>query len=248
MIKWSGGKQDEIKFIEKYIPNFDTYIEPFIGGGSLFFHLNPNKAIIGDTHKELINFYKSIRNGEGEEIFSYMENNTNNEETYYRIRDYEENSSKRFFYLRKTCYRGMLRYNKSGKFNIPFGRYKKLDYNVLLDKQYQELLNKTNVLHTSFENIFEKYNNENNFVFLDPPYDSKFTNYGFSEFGEKEHKLLAKLFKETKNKCLMVINKTDFIQELYKDYIVEEYIKNYKFKIHSGRVNEKSIHLVVKNY
>lgn len=64
LIKWSGGKSDEIKIFEKYFPdNYDTYIEPFIGGGSVYFYLNPKKAIINDIHKELIDFYMSISNG-----------------------------------------------------------------------------------------------------------------------------------------------------------------------------------------
>ena len=105
-------------------------------------------------------------------------------------------------------------------------------------------------INDSFETIFEKYNDQKNFVFLDPPYDSEFTDYGYCNFGKEEHKKLAECFKNTKNKCLMIIGKTDFIVELYKDYIVEEYSKNYKFKIHSKRVGKEidTMHLVIKNY
>jgi len=87
-------------------------------------------------------------------------------------------------------------------------------------------------------------------MFLDPPYDSEFTDYGYCSFGKKEHIKLAQYFKNTKTKCLMIIGKTDFIKELYKDYIVEEYEKKYKFKIHSGRVGDEINvkHLIIKNY
>ena len=255
LIKWSGGKGDEIKNFEKYFPkDFDTYIEPFIGGGSVFFHINPKKAVIADVHTELIDLYKSIKEGHSKDIYDFMEENDNNEETYYKIRDKMkiENSldnAKRFYYQRKTCFRGMLRYNKSGKFNIPFGKYKKINYEDLNNKKYEELLKRTEIIKTSFEYVFEKYDNENNFMFLDPPYDSEFTDYGYCEFGRKEQEILAKCFKQTKIKCLMIIGKTDFIKELYKDYIVDEYDKKYRFKLYAGRIGDEinNKHLIIKN-
>ena len=87
-------------------------------------------------------------------------------------------------------------------------------------------------------------------MFLDPPYDSEFTDYGYCQFGKEEQKKLACLFKETKIKCLMVIGKTKFIEELYKDYIVSEYDKKYKFKLYAGRIGSEinTKHLIIKNY
>ena len=85
-------------------------------------------------------------------------------------------------------------------------------------------------------------------MLLDPPYDSEFTDYGYCSFGKDEHLKLAKCFKETKIKCLMIIGKTQFITDLYKDYIVEEYDKKYRFKLHSGRIGNEinTKHLVIK--
>jgi len=256
LIKWSGGKSDEIKQFEKYLPStYDTYIEPFIGGGSLYFYLGPTKSIISDVHNDLIDLYRSVSEGKSKEIYDFMINNDNTEETYYKIRDEmiindKIDNAKKFYYLRKTCFRGMLRYNKNGKFNIPFGRYKTINFNDLQNKKYEELLSKTEILNESFEYIFENYNDENNFMFLDPPYDSEFTDYGYCKFGKEEQQLLAKLFKETKIKCLMVIGKTKFIEDLYKDYIVDEYDKKYKFKLYAGRIGDEinTKHLIIKNY
>lgn len=256
LIKWSGGKSDEIKHFIKYIPSdYDTYIEPFIGGGSVYFHLFPNKAVISDVHKELIDLYQSISEGKSNEIYEFMNNHPNDEETYYKIRDNMEikdklDSAKRFYYERKTCFRGMLRYNKSGKFNIPFGKYKTINYNELRNPKYEELLKKTEILNKSFEYIFENYNNENNFMFLDPPYDSEFTDYGYCQFGKEAQLKLANLFKETKIKCLMIIGKTEYISELYKNYIVDEYDKKYRFKLYDGRVGDEinTKHLIIKNF
>lgn len=256
LIKYSGGKADEINNFKKYIPdNYNLYIEPFIGGGALYFNLEPKKSVINDIHPELIDFYKSIKNGYSNKIYNFMEENANDEKIYYKIRDemkindYIDNA-KRFYYIRKTCFRGMMRYNKQGKFNIPFGRYKKINYEDLKNTSYEKLLKNTKIFNKSFEYIFENYNDKNNFMFLDPPYDSVFTDYGYCTFGKNEHLKLAELFKTTKNKCLMIIGKTDFISELYKDYIVDEYEKKYRFKLHSGRVGDEinNKHLVIKNY
>jgi DNA adenine methylase len=256
LIKWSGGKSDEIKMFEKYFPDsYNLYIEPFIGGGSVYFYLNPDNAVINDIHKELIDLYQSIGEGESDKIYEFMENNPNDEETYYKIRDEmiindKLDSAKRFYYQRKTCFRGMLRYNKNGKFNIPFGRYKTINYKDLKNKDYELLLNKTQILNKDFNYIFENYNDENNFMFLDPPYDSEFTDYGYCQFGKKEQEELATLFKNTKIKCLMIIGKTKFIQDLYKDYIIDEYDKKYKFKLYDNRIGDEINikHLIIKNF
>lgn len=256
LIKWSGGKSDEIKNFEKYFPiNYERYIEPFVGGGSVYFYLNKDNSVISDVHKELIDLYRNIGNGNGKKIYEFMETNLNNEDTYYKIRDEMEinddlDSAKRFYYQRKTCFRGMMRYNKNGKFNIPFGKYKSINYNELIDENYEKLLNKTEILNEGFEFIFEKYNDENNFMFLDPPYDSNFTDYGYCSFGKEEQIKLSNLFKNTKNKCLMIIGKTKLIEELYENYIIDEYDKKYKFKLYNNRIGDEinTKHLIIKNF
>ena len=271
IFKWSGGKYDELKYILPHIPiNYSIYLEPFVGGGAVFFHLNPQNSVINDIHKELIYFYQSIKNGNSNKIYEFMKQHPNDETTYYKVRGYKyknnententennennENTvlkiAQKFYYLRKTCFRGMLRYNSKGEFNIPYGRYKTYNFEELKNKNYENLLNKTKILNKNFEFIFNNYNDENNFMFLDPPYDSEFTDYGYCKFDKEEHNKLAKLFKETKIKCLMVIGKTEFIQNLYKDYIVDEYDKKYKFKLHSGRIGDEinTKHLIIKNY
>ena len=256
LIKWSGGKVDEIKMFDKYFPeNYNIYIEPFIGGGAVYFHLNPSKAVISDVHSELIDLYKCISEGKATDIFEFMENSPNDEATYYNIRDTMVindalDIAKRFYYQRKTCFRGMLRYNRDKKFNIPFGRYKTINYTELLNKDYETLLNRTEIYNEKFEVIFEKFDDETNFMFLDPPYDSEFTDYGYCSFGKEEQRKLASLFKTTKIKCLMIIGKTKFIEELYNGYIVAEYDKKYKFKLYNNRIGDEinTKHLIIKNY
>lgn len=254
LIKWSGGKYDELRHILPHLPEYETYLEPFIGGGALFFRIAPEKAVISDVHEELIDFYKSIQNGEARSIHDFMNEHGNEESVYYNVRGMKPTCqlevAQRFYYLRKTCYRGMLRYNKSGGFNVPYGRYKTISYDSLLEPAYEALLKRTTILLSGFETIFQTYNSPSNFMFLDPPYDSEFTDYGYCSFGKEEHKLLAECFKSTRIKCLMVISKTQFIEDLYKDYIVDEYDKKYRFKLHSNRVGSEinNKHLIIKNY
>jgi len=256
IIKWSGGKRTELDYIKKFLPeDFDLFIEPFVGGGAVYFNLYPKKAIISDTHKDLINFYKQIKFGHQKLIYDLCNLHPPTEEEYYIVRDKitpKNNIEKAFifYYLRKTAFRGMLRYNSKGHFNIPFGRYKNVDFSNILDKKYHVLLKRTKILNQDFRKIFKTYNDNKNFVFLDPPYDSTFKKYGANDFTKKNHKDLANLFKTTKNKCMLIISDTPFIRELYKKYIKFEYPKKYAFKIYNNRVNSKinKTHLIITNY
>lgn len=256
LVKWSGGKGREIEcFCHHYPDSFDIYIEPFVGGGSVFFDLNFEKNVIADVHKELINFYQQIKEDKALEIYEKVSKLKIDETTYYFVRDEmcietQVDVAVRFYYLRKTAFRGMLRYNKSGKFNIPWGRYKNANFELIKDFGYVELLKRTDIRLASFEEIFNKYNDENNFVFLDPPYDTVFKNYGYCQFGPEYQEKLAAIFKTTKNKCLMIIGDSELIRDLYSGYIVDSYFKKYVFKIHSGRIGKDSgnQHLIIKNY
>lgn len=256
IVKWSGGKKDEIKqFVDMIPTDINTYVEPFFGGGALFFHMEPKKAVISDVHKELIDFYRSLKDGKGQEMYSFMKEHPNEDDEYYRVRDgmvinTPLDNAKRFFYLRKTCFRGMLRYNKNGKFNIPFGRYKTYNFEELKDEKYQKIFENTEILNEGFEKVFEKCNDPKDFIFLDPPYDSQFTDYGYCIFGPEEHRKLAECFKKSKARCMMVIGKTPMIEKLYEGYIKRDYSKKYAFKIHSNRVGDEinTTHIVITNY
>ena len=256
IVKWSGGKKDEIKqFVDMIPTDIHTYAEPFFGGGAVFFHLAPKKACVSDVHKELVDFYRVLKDNKGEEIHAFMSEHPNEESMYYDVRDQMNietplDNAKRFFYLRKTCFRGMLRYNKSGKFNIPFGRYKTYNFEELKDEKYSKVFENTEILNESFENVFEKCNDTKDFIFLDPPYDSEFTDYGYCSFGKVEHEKLAECFKNSKARCMMVIGKTPMIERLYEGYIKKEYFKKYAFKIHSNRVGDEinTTHVVITNF
>ncbi len=280
IIKYRGGKSKEIPQILPYVPEFTgRYIEPFFGGGALFFYFEPSKAIINDINKNLIDFYIDIQNSyekvkkelsaieilykKNREAFDKLKIqypnervNDSNEELYYRIRDmYNGLCDSQFsfgtiyYFINKTAYSGMIRYNSNGQFNVPYGRYKNFNTS-LLTEAHHKLLKNTEIFNCSYEDIFAMAK-DNDFIFLDPPYDCVFIDYGNENmkdgFGEDRHRKLAEDFRRLKCKALMVIGKTPLTKELYGDLIVAEYEKSYAVNIRN-RFKSESKHILVANY
>src|SRR3989344_833288 len=265
--KWSGGKTKEIPTLEKFFPReFETYYEPFLGGGSVWLHLNPKKSIVSDNLKDLINFYFELQNNRDNLITkinelskSYNEQikkiNPKSKEDFKEIsndffyswrNDETRNQAIRFYLLRQLCFGGMLRYNKNGKFNVPYGYYKSLK--PLPDAA--KIPENSTILNCDWSDAV-KTATENDFVFLDPPYTRKFKKYSSDcEFSEKDHIKLANWFKLSSSKNLIVINLDEFTKELYQDYIKYTYEVTYSVK-YRDRLSKKdatTIHLVATNF
>ena len=154
-----------------------------------------------------------------------------------------------YYFINKTAYSGMIRYNKSGEFNVPYGRY--ANFNTeLLKESHHALLSHTEIHNASYEKSFEKAS-ENDFIYLDPPYDTIFSDYGnekiTGDFGEMEHRKLAEDFKNLSAPALMIVGETDLITELYSDYIKGNYAKSYSVNIRN-RFKSKANHLIITNY
>ena len=235
LCKWSGGKRNELSTFKNFYPKeFKRFIEPFAGGAAVFFDLNfEGSNVINDIHPDLVNFYKQISLGKSEEIYNLIKSFGVGEKEYYIVRgggkklvngeipfkptnDVEK--AAQFYYLRKTCFRGMLRYNDKGQFNIPWGKYKTVSFEELKNEKYSNLLSRTDIMIGDYTEVFKKYNSKDNFCFIDQPYDSVFSDYGFDNFNREKQVELSKIFKETQNKCLMVVGGSDFIRELYDGY------------------------------
>ncbi len=168
---------------------------------------------------------------------------------YNNITNSSYNYSTIYYFINKTAYSGMIRYNSKGQFNVPYGRYKNFNTSLLTDN-HCTLLSNTEIYNFSYESIFEMANSDD-FIFLDPPYDCVFSDYGNQEmkdgFGEDRHRKLAQDFKKLKCKALMVIGKTALTEELYGDMIIDEYEKSYAVNIRN-RFKSESKHIVVANY
>lgn len=143
----------------------------------------------------------------------------------------------------------MIRYNAKGEFNVPYGRYANLNTS-LVTKAQSKLLANTELFNLDYKHIFEMAN-ENDFMFLDPPYDCVFSDYGNVEykdgFNEKNHTELANSYKNLKCKALMVIGRTPLTEKLYNDYIVDEYGKSYAVNIRN-RFKSSANHILISNY
>lgn len=256
VIKYNGGKSRELKVIKPYFPEFDTYVEPFVGGASVFFDLNQKGSFINDLNPILVQFYKDLA-FKREQLIHELKQLENTEECYYQVRDMFNEviptsfmKSTLFVYLNRTCFSGMSRYNSKGHMNVPFGRYKTYHPWNFLTEEASDLLKETTIYNGTFEEVFEKHNSQEHFIYCDPPYLSPFRNYvPFAEFNEAEHIRLAEIFKESKSKIMINISDLGIIRELYQDYIVHEYDKTYAFNVKDRmRENNNVKHLIITNY
>jgi DNA adenine methylase len=279
VLKYRGGKSREIPRFLQYIPDdFNRYIEPFFGGGAVYFHIEPETAIINDVNERLMTFYRQLRDeypkmrGQLDELQRKYEVNqlaykklkakspddrvsNANEDLYYEIRDLFNNPDDSlldgvlYFFINKTAYSGMIRYNNSGEYNVPFGRYPNLNTR-LVTAQHSELLQGAKLWSVDYKQVFDMAQ-EDDFIFLDPPYDCVFNDYGnidmMNGFDEAEHRRLAVDFQNLPCRALMIIGKTTLTEELYGDFIFDEYYKSYAVNI-KNRFNNDRMHIVVKNY
>ena len=279
VLKYRGGKSKEIPRFLQYIPdNFNRYIEPFLGGGAVYFHIEPEMAILNDINTRLMTFYDQLKNQypqmrlQLDELQHQYEENqlayrrlkaqhpdekvpNENEDLYYRIRELFNHPDDTYldgvlyFFINKTAYSGMIRYNNSGEYNVPFGRYPNFNTN-LITPRHSELLQTADLFNLDYSEIFDMAENDD-FIFLDPPYDCVFNDYGnidmMNGFDEEQHRRLAADFTNLPCPTLMIIGKTPLTAELYGNYICDEYYKSYAVNIRN-RFNNDKMHIVVKNY
>lgn len=366
LLKWPGGKSGEIGKIEKYIPSYKRYVEPFFGGGAMFFYLKPKKASINDISECLMDFYTLIKNqdallydlllcynnsfsnlvrlcnenysdilnlynqlskekitktlleGKLLEILSGLSDKINDgfseklilnygdftrhiikmaadkiqrtikntEKTPFSDEDLKDNlitgfasgyymyfrdvyndiSLKRikpsslqysianFCFIREYCYGSMFRYNKNGEFNIPYGgmSYNKKNFKdkieSMFNKDIKNIFVNTEINCMDFEDYFRKANlTENDFMFLDPPYDSNFSDYEGKDFTKSDQERLADSLSKTDARFILVIKNTDFIYSLYKkQFNILSFDNQYAYNVRS-RNNRKALHLIITN-
>lgn len=280
IIKYRGGKSKEIRHIIPYVPEYNgRYIEPFFGGGSMFFYLEPQCGIINDINTKLINFYLGVRDDYPhlhEELVSleyiYSQNRLDyekrkadnpdvkvpdeNESLYYSIRDMynglrpsDYSEAALYYFINKTAYSGMIRFNNKGEYNVPYGRYKNFN-TAIITEEHSKLLQRTKILNKDYTEIFNMAQPDD-FMFLDPPYDCIFSDYGNEKykdgFNEESHRALAEDIRNLPCRTLMVIGKTPLTEELYGNMIIGEYNKSYSVNI-KNRFHSEAKHMLIANY
>lgn len=159
-----------------------------------------------------------------------------------------------FYFIREYCYSSMFRFSKSGKFNVPYGgrsynqKYITLKIEQMQSNETVQYFKNTSIYNLDFEiflNLFKL--NENDFIFLDPPYDSEFSSYDNNSFNKNEQIRLSKFLMNTKAKWMLIIKKTDFIYNLYKNFNIYEYDKNYLVSFKNRNAKDVK-HLLITNY
>ena len=366
LIKWPGGKAREIKHIEGMIPSFDRYVEPFFGGGAMFFFLKPKNALINDISNNLMDFYELAKR-QDEEFKGYLltyhklmtnlveccdekydaikmvyvamkksyigedaaknmvseivkdvlawaydceigkvvldageleghvvravinklkrtiKNETKSQYTsedlkenlitgftsglYMYFRDIYnkltlgklENQTKayriaNFYFIREYCYGSMFRYNKYGEFNIPYGgmSYNRKDFKgkieEIFSKNVFEILRNTSIHKKDFADFIEIAElTEKDFMFLDPPYDTEFSDYEGLEFSKADQKRLSEVLEKTKARFILIIKNTEYIHSLYNGkFKILEFDKQYTYNVRS-RNDRNTEHLIITN-
>lgn len=367
LIKWPGGKTGELEKILPLIPEYDRYIEPFFGGGAVYFALEPKKAVINDISRNLMEFYVMIKNQDVQlkslledyqdsflglqvvaelayqELYAryqvYMRGECNEDELalyvaevidmrfkqimdsfqrplvlsakhfkaqlvknvsdkllrtanhekkqgalsdsdridnfitgftsgyYMYFRDVYNDiclnrgpltgapyAAANFYFVREYCYGSMFRYNKAGEFNIPYGgiSYNRKNMQTKIDNMFNEdicrLFSKTEIYSQDFESFMKNVPlTERDFMFLDPPYDTDFSDYEGRDFVKRDHERLAVMLSETRAKFLLVIKNTEFIYRLYRDnFNTFSFENRYSYNVKS-RNDRDAQHLIVTN-
>lgn len=177
-------------------------------------------------------------------------NNKGNKENYTK-----EERSAQWVFIREFCFGSMFRFGPKGDFNVPYGgfSYNSKDFRSKIDNitscEVKELFRNTDIRQGDFADVLNDWEyQEDDFIFLDPPYDSIFTDYDGNSFNRDDHKRLAECLKNCKCKWLMAIGETDFIRDLYKDYHIIEYDKTYMYQARGEYDSKHTKHIVITNY
>jgi len=238
-LKWAGGKA---KLIPQYTPffpvRFSTYYEPFLGGGAIFFHLQPQRAVLMDINPELVNVYECVRE-QVEELIELLRRHRDRHspDYYYSMRAHSPSSNveraARLIYLNKTCFNGLYRENAQGQFNVPLGRYKNpgiFDPDLLRSAAVS--LQFAFITVAPFEAILDHASGGQDFVYFDPPYHpisptSSFTAYSRYAFSAADQIRLRDTFVELAQRGVKVmLSNSDcpLIRELYQGFPIHSMI------------------------
>lgn len=216
-LKWPGGKNWFIKYLNTILPedfHYERYVDPFVGGGSVFFALNPQNALLADINGELITTYQAVRDNCGQVKRTLRQHMAqHNEAYYYHIREAQYRASTsvaaRMIYLNHTCFNGIYRVNKTGKFNVPIGNnnLEFFDANYL-DEKSNRLQNKEILCQNYLETI--NATGQGDFLFCDPPYavqdnENRFVGYTRNLFSWDDQVLLSNSLQDAAQRGVYIL-------------------------------------------
>lgn len=236
LLKWAGGKTQLLNEILPKAPkSYGKYIEPFFGGGAVFFALQPELAVIADSNPELTNLYQVVSSNP-HNLITELKKYPYSSEHFYKVRSQDRTklspieAAARTIYLNRTCFNGLYRVNKQGQFNVPFGRYvnpRICDEDGILAAS--AALRKATIHCMDYKKVLREQAERGDFVFLDPPYlpisqYSDFKRYTKEQFYEEDHIELAKEVKRLHEiGCHVVLTNSNhpLVHELYGEFDIE---------------------------
>lgn len=268
-VKWAGGKRQLLLQIRERMPKeYNHYFEPFVGGGAVFFELQPKYALINDINRALINAYRYICDLPMD-FLSYVNNldsdmGEDGKKYYYKLREryndklmqeeFDIELAALFVFLNKHCFNGLYRVNGKGLFNVPYNNSRAASVDEKTILAVSESLHNVTITEGDFE-VACQAADEGDFVFFDSPYaplnPTSFESYTKEGFDVESHKRLAKLFDELTHRgcyCMLTNHNTDFINELYgrKGYKID--VVDVKRMINSDATNRVGKEVIICNY
>ena len=262
-VRYPGGKNRLLPSIIPFIPSRNDikgrYVEPFVGGGSVFFCVNPRNAILSDTNRELIELYRGIKNNP-EKVWGWFAKFPNTKNYYYQSRNMEAKKrtlsyrAARILYLNRTCFKGMWRYNQNGEFNVGYGgqdRRWAIDEENLV--QVSKRLRNVSLKIKDFEDVIDNCS-KSDFLFLDPPYSAgkKVTidsHYGVNQFKFEDHQRLAKTLRRASRrgvKWAMTTSSHRDIKKLFNDFNIRSISMGIGER--PGILSMNSSEILIRNY
>lgn len=263
-LRYPGGKSKLLSFLVDYLPNGNEikgqYIEPFVGGGSVFLHLNPSNPVLADLNAELIDLYKSIKSYP-HKVWELFESFPSGKKAYYIIRDCNNSNKPIYFraartlYLNRTCFKGMWRHSPNGNFNVGYGgeerRWAVTHENIV---ELSRRLREARIFQADFEMTLDMCSN-GDFIFLDPPYkpgekemhQAHYINGHFSFDDQKRLASKVKSISKNKNvKWVMTNSSNSDICKLYKDFNITKIPKGTSRVV--GVFSNNSYEVLISNY
>ncbi len=231
-LKWAGGKYNLVEAINQHLPAGDCLVEPFVGAGSVFLNSNFSRYVLNDINADLIDLYKFIQQDAEEFIHHAREwflPQWNDKDQFMQLRERFNQTSDRFeraqlfLYLNRHCFNGLCRYNQSGLFNVPFGKYKKPYFPEAELMFFAEKAQKAVFTCASYQQVFATLP-ANATVYCDPPYvplskTASFTAYAKNSFNLDDQADLASLAESAQQKghVVMISNHdTSWTRKIYQ--------------------------------
>lgn len=264
ILKWPGGKRRLLHEINQFLPSSYAdrlYVEPFLGGGALFFELEPKGAILMDSNAALMRTYGLIKVAASKVIarLKTYESRIDGDSFYCIRQQYNERTcfgieqAAQFIYLNKTCFNGLFRVNSEGVFNSSYGSYENpniCDEETILAAQ--QVLSHSSLYTGEFFAALQ-FCDGDEFVYLDPPYHtegSNFTAYTKGGFSDTRQRQVAHVFRELAKKGSLVLasnSDTEFVRNLYADYNIHSVMAPRSISA-DGSVRKRVRELLISNY